>query len=138
MKDAKFIDDQHIMLLTTDTSGAQLLKHPYRAGAGNTSAMNFVPWNATDRATQHEFNAILPIELLKEDGSSSYTCHTYSIGAMQPIRLEINGRKGRRVVCVLGEDLQQYQVLDLDSGAVALDETGSESNVGGDGDLEMY
>ena len=32
-----------------------------------------------------------------------------------PERIEINGRKGRRAVCVLAQDRLRYRVYDLDS-----------------------
>ena len=32
-----------------------------------------------------------------------------------PKRLEVNGRKGRRVVCVFAEDRFHYRVYDLDA-----------------------
>ena len=32
-----------------------------------------------------------------------------------PERMEINGRKGRRAICVLAQDALRYRVFDLDS-----------------------
>ena len=43
-----------------------------------------------------------------------------------PEKLEVNGRKGRRVACVLGRDRSHYRVFDLDGGG----------DVGEDGDEE--
>lgn len=41
--------------------------------------------------------------------------HTFAASdRFKPLRLEINGRKGRRVVCVLAEDLRHYRIFDLD------------------------
>ena len=37
--------------------------------------------------------------------------------AERPARLEINGRKGRRVVCVLDEQRTHYTIYDLDNSA---------------------
>ncbi|KAI9852491.1 MAG: hypothetical protein M1838_000585 [Thelocarpon superellum] len=48
---------------------------------------------------------------------TSQVCHNFSPDAFQPIRLEVNGRKGRRVVCVLGNDGLHYKIFDLDSGS---------------------
>lgn len=47
-----------------------------------------------------------------------YTRHTF-LGdrASQPGTLEVNGRKGRRVLCVLDQDGLRYRVFDLDSNA---------------------
>jgi anaphase-promoting complex subunit 4 len=46
-----------------------------------------------------------------------------------PERLEVNGRKGRRVVCVLGRDRLHYKVFDLDG-----EEEGEEGEEGGEGE----
>lgn len=34
---------------------------------------------------------------------------------MDPLRIDVNGRRGRRAVCVLYSDRQWYSVLDMDS-----------------------
>ena len=45
-----------------------------------------------------------------------YTRHIFpKESASQPDKLEVNGRKGRRVVCVLDQDGLRYRVFDLDS-----------------------
>lgn len=36
-----------------------------------------------------------------------------------PERLEVNGRKGRRVICVLAQDNLHYRIYDLDSSSSA-------------------
>jgi anaphase-promoting complex subunit 4 len=33
----------------------------------------------------------------------------------RPMRIEVNGRQGRRVACVLYSDQQHYDILDIDS-----------------------
>lgn len=50
-----------------------------------------------------------------------------------PLKLVVNGRKGRRVVVVVGSDRKHYRVLDMDY------RTGGEEVVEGDeeGDVEM-
>jgi anaphase-promoting complex subunit 4 len=32
-----------------------------------------------------------------------------------PERIEINGRKGRRIICVLAKDKTNYRIYDIDS-----------------------
>lgn len=34
----------------------------------------------------------------------------------RPVRFDVNGRKGRRAICVLYGDAMRYDVLDLDAG----------------------
>ena len=42
--------------------------------------------------------------------------HSFPKGpAWTPERIEINGRKGRRAMCVLAEDTLHYRIYDLDS-----------------------
>jgi anaphase-promoting complex subunit 4 len=43
----------------------------------------------------------------------SYTRHIFE-PRFTPLKLIVNGRKGRRVVVVLGSDRKHYRVLDLD------------------------
>lgn len=45
-----------------------------------------------------------------------YSQHTFD-SLFRPARLEVNGRKGRRVVCILAEDNLHYRVFDLDSSS---------------------
>ena len=39
--------------------------------------------------------------------------HTCSDGVFVPVQIEVNGRKGRRVLCMLSQNRQQYRVYDL-------------------------
>jgi len=44
-----------------------------------------------------------------------YIRHTFAASdRFKPLKLEINGRRDRRVVCVLAEDLKHYRIFDLD------------------------
>lgn len=64
-------------------------------------------------------------------------------GRFTPLKLVVNGRKGRRVIVVLGSDRKHYRVLDMDfkKGGGAADAEGSEdeemSRADKDGDIEM-
>ena len=42
-----------------------------------------------------------------------YTRHVFQ-GRFTPLKLIVNGRKGRRVIVVLGSDRKHYRVLDMD------------------------
>lgn len=47
-----------------------------------------------------------------------YVRHTFPPDAKRvPLKMEVNGRKGRRVICILYEDRLHYSVFDLDSDA---------------------
>ena len=54
--------------------------------------------------------------------------------------LQVNGKKGRRVVCILYSDGLQYSVFDLDSAGDGRDDAGAEDGEQGqpvDGDQIM-
>ena len=58
------------------------------------------------------------LDLADADTMTGYERHTFPAGkSWTPARLEINGRKGRRVMCVLAEDLIRYRLYDIDSAA---------------------
>ena len=58
----------------------------------------------------------LSIDLSAPDTASAYTWLEFPEGAFwTPERVEINGRKNRRVICVLAQDRVHYRVYDLDS-----------------------
>lgn len=45
------------------------------------------------------------------------TRHIFPAGdPWAPKRIDINGRKGRRVMCVLAQDRKRYRMYDVDSG----------------------
>lgn len=46
-------------------------------------------------------------------------------------RLEVNGRKGRRVVCCVAQDKMRYRIFDLDGG-----EEGGEEEEEGEEEME--
>lgn len=51
----------------------------------------------------------------------------------RPDRLEVNGRKGRRVVCVFAEDKFHYRIFDLDG----TDEPAEDADANGEDDTVM-
>ena len=96
--------------------------------------MRYVQWaDGVEEATTDEIHPFDP-ELLPH-----YLRHTFGKNSgFAPERLEVNGRKGRRVVCVLGQDRLHYKIFDLDSSAEedSGNEEGEESagNEGGNDD----
>ena len=56
------------------------------------------------------------IDLSDPDVASAYTWQVFPEGfSWSPEKLEVNGRKGRRAICVLAQDRFHYRVYDLDS-----------------------
>jgi anaphase-promoting complex subunit 4 len=53
---------------------------------------------------------------ITEENLVDYSRHHFSVDdGFTPEKIEVNGRKGRRVVCVLGADRLHYKMFDLDS-----------------------
>ena len=56
------------------------------------------------------------VDLSDSDVASVYTWQECPDGvSWTPERMEINGRKGRRAICLLAQDRFRYRVYDLDS-----------------------
>lgn len=54
--------------------------------------------------------------------------HTFfPSGGWAPERIEVNGRKGHQVVCVLGKDNKHYKIFDVD-GDSSLERIGEEES----------
>lgn len=58
----------------------------------------------------------MTVDLNDLEGDGGFICHTFPQDeGVEPVMLEVNGRKGRRVVCVLYADGMRYSVFDMDS-----------------------
>ena len=71
------------------------------------------------------------IDLSCPDVASSYTWQEFPEGvSWVPEKMEVNGKKGRRVLCVLAQDRLHYRVYDLDisSGGEEAQGTRTESS----------
>ncbi|KAF2678059.1 hypothetical protein K458DRAFT_377414 [Lentithecium fluviatile CBS 122367] len=155
--DAKFADDTNLLILlqaTEDPKTCSLISLPYTlnpttspstssGGVGTTtttsstttknSIINYTPLpptlllNGTSTPTPSSHTSTpLP---LSPHLLAKHTRHTFE-GRFTPLKLVVNGRKGRRVVVVLGSDRKHYRVLDLDFRERK--RTGAEVGVGED------
>ena len=160
IQDAKFIDDESIMVafsstsqyllphpllpkqfpptlqLTTPTpiASTRLLSVPYRSNNPTTiPPLIYNPAPLSDPKPS--------LDLSSEYAVRSYIRHTFPAGPTWGVeRLEINGRKGRRVVCCVAQDKMRYRIFDLDSGdGEEGDGDGDEDDGGeeGEGEEEM-
>lgn len=101
--------------MTADSS--RLLCFPY----GETARLPYFPLsenrNDFDKQQQPHVCAV-GLDVSSVSSLAPYTRHIFpQESASQPEKLEVNGRKGRRVVCVLDQDGLHYRVFDLDSSA---------------------
>lgn len=71
------------------------------------------------------------IDLSNAEQCRACTWHEFPTGvSWTPERIEVNGKKGRRAVCVTAQDRLHYRIYDLDSpsGAEATEETATEGS----------
>ncbi|KAF1914683.1 anaphase-promoting complex, cyclosome, subunit 4-domain-containing protein [Ampelomyces quisqualis] len=165
--DASFSDDTHLLVLLSPppTPADQnkkanhvLVSIPYTPSpspSGSESAINNAIISYAPVPSQSLAAALLPHGAcapdtlrtnicVTNDVVQKYTRHVFE-GRFTPLKLVVNGRRGRRVVVVLGSDGKHYRVLDLDfrKGGGRADgegETDDEEGVegeDGDGDVEM-
>ncbi|KAK2873517.1 hypothetical protein FQN49_002295 [Arthroderma sp. PD_2] len=105
IRDLKFVEDGTLMLLwSSKVSKASwhLVSVPYLPSKHARLEIDFAPVDE---------GLVMSLDVL-----AGLVCHTFSQAAAgEPAHLAVNGRRGRRVVCVLYADGRHYSVLDLDS-----------------------
>ncbi len=82
--------------------------------------MNYITKTDQDRKQTKDqtgrTNLIASVDFANPEHLSTYTWHEFPMGvSWTPQRIEVNGRKGRRAICVIAEDGFHYRVYDLDS-----------------------
>ncbi|KAF3481127.1 uncharacterized protein GIQ15_03886 [Arthroderma uncinatum] len=102
IRDLKFVEDGTLMLLWSSKASWHLVSVPYLA--------------SKQARLEIDFASVDGGLVTSLDVPDRLVCHAFSQTAeREPAHLEVNGRRGRRVVCVLYADGQRYSVLDLDS-----------------------
>ena len=119
--DAKFADDVTLLILLrlddeektclimylpySPTSPGDVIS--YTSISHSSYAATFLPAGSPVRPSSRE------ILTISHKTVEKHTRHVFE-GRFTPLKLVVNGRKGRRVVVVLGSDRKHYRVLDLD------------------------
>ncbi|KAF2194781.1 hypothetical protein K469DRAFT_744590 [Zopfia rhizophila CBS 207.26] len=118
--DAKFADDKAVLILLQPPSDSSplILSIPYTPTT--TSPIVYTPIPPTNLPSLTLPSGAAPPNSLRQiisfNTASSlkpYVKHVFE-GRFTPLKIVVNGRKGRRVVVVLGSDRKHYRVLDLD------------------------
>jgi anaphase-promoting complex subunit 4 len=117
---------------TTDTDTPNLITYapPTTTPAGTDASPRLLPFgSAAPASSRHR---------VRIDAATvrAHTRHVFE-AHFTPLRLVVNGRKGRRVVVVLGSDRRHYRVLDLDYGEERAGEGDGEEEEEEEGDVEM-
>jgi anaphase-promoting complex subunit 4 len=143
-----------LILLQTPTSTDQtttkeneniILNIPYtQTLTSSKTVISYTPIDSAPALLPHgsplpaSNRAAIPIT---SDSIDQYTRHIFE-GRFTPLKMIVNGRKGRRVIVVLGADRKHYRVLDMDyykgGGRVGDEEDGeAEDGEDAEGDTEM-
>jgi anaphase-promoting complex subunit 4 len=154
--DAKFADDASLLVLLQlpleDKSVSNIIVSlPYTSAANKVPhqrpVITYTPLPHTSLQQHLLPNGTPPasprnIVSITQDTVQKHTQHVFE-GRFTPLKLVVNGRKGRRVIVVLGDDRKHYRVLDMDYRTKREKEDGdgdsaSESEADDrDGDVEM-
>ncbi|KAI9849162.1 MAG: hypothetical protein M1837_005392 [Sclerophora amabilis] len=116
--DVKFADDQALMVLWRANDTWHLLNIPYGVRTDILEGLDYIKWTddtsleGVDDEARGSASALI---LSDEEVVAAHSHHAFDEGIFIPWKLEINGRKSRRVVCVFSKDKMHYQVLDIDS-----------------------
>jgi anaphase-promoting complex subunit 4 len=79
---------------------------------------------------------IVPMDLVSLDSSHlSLIKHTFATSGAKarPVRMDVNGRAGRRAICVVYHDGLRYEVLDMDAEMAEEDDEEDEGEGTGNG-----
>lgn len=140
-QDLKFIDDEKLMLvmsqdgtqfvlmdisrlstnLPSPKASSYLLSVPYRKKTISSEGLSYTRVSKTDdtnfQGGPEFYEAISPsIDFSQQENMDQFVQHRFPSGlAWTPERIEVNGRRGRRVICVVAKDETRYRIHDLDS-----------------------
>jgi anaphase-promoting complex subunit 4 len=114
-----FLDDCHILVLVEFKKSARLLSIPISPATGASSGLKFAPVSCTAAEMKWPNGRVADIKShlnLSSDAIETFTKHKFSLdGSFLPKHFEVNGRKDRRLCVMIGQDLRQFGVFDLDS-----------------------
>ena len=108
-------------MLRSNQASSRLIRIPYRKSSKAPNGLRYVVMaDPNGRRTKNETepNIVPSIDLADREDLNACTWQEFPAGVTwTPERIEINGRKGRRVICVLAQDRFHYRVYDLDSSS---------------------
>lgn len=126
----KFVEDGTLLLLWKEGGAearSRLISVPYLShhqirtngddGGTGTGEIPFTPTFAPVKKGEPVRGQKAQSVFQNDQQRAALTRHTFFNDEQQlePIEIEVNGRRGRRVVCVLFSDRSKYAVYDMDS-----------------------
>ena len=103
-------------------ASSRLLKIPYKGRRDDKIGLEFMNIEAGHTRTNNgksDRDHLSRLDLTNPLHYEACTWLQFPLGASWvPESIEVNGRKGRRVVCVLAQDRVHYRIFDLDSHSI--------------------
>ncbi|GJP95507.1 anaphase-promoting complex component Cut20/Apc4 [Aspergillus niger] len=143
VRQVQFVEDDTVVVLWSNNKGTfYLLSLPFQPATTMrpgtlTESMALCPVEYHDSLQEPTSpdpvtTATTAVDLMSPDSSfAGLIKHTF-IGTKvkaKPIRVDVNGRRGRRAICVLYGDAMRYEVLDLDAELEDEDEEEDEEDM---------
>ncbi|KAI9753556.1 MAG: hypothetical protein M4579_005098 [Chaenotheca gracillima] len=119
--EAKFADDYTLVTLWHGIEATHILSIPYSSSAEGNEGLSYTAWkmDASAEGVDRPTRTSIPITILNDkDTIVNYSKHVFLDRSFAPWKLEVNGRKGRRVICVFSKDKVRYRMFDMDSSMV--------------------
>ncbi|KAL1980545.1 hypothetical protein VTN96DRAFT_3990 [Rasamsonia emersonii] len=123
IRQIQFVQDNTIMLLYVDEGHSSLINFPFTPSSPQDSTMEadspttFYPTYAAFNPSNPSSPESSAVVLDLESAHAELVMHSFPSSGpkAKPVRIDVNGRKGRRAICVLFADGLHYEVLDMDT-----------------------
>jgi anaphase-promoting complex subunit 4 len=125
VRQLQFVEDDTLVILYSDSEASYLLNLPFRPASVLDLSEEVeplaVPLNYNDNnpqpTTEKPAVQSTPLDIASLLGESNIVIHTFASSGPKsnPLHIDVNGRRGRRAICVLYGDAMRYEVLDLDA-----------------------
>ncbi|KAJ5131355.1 Anaphase-promoting complex subunit 4 [Penicillium bovifimosum] len=125
VRQLQFVADDTLMVLWRDSKGSSyLLNFPFQPTAQSQDealdpsplVLDYVACDSKPSTPKPSIPA-MTLDMSPESPHASIIVHRFALHGpkARPIHVDVNGRRGRRAVCVLYGDHMRYEVLDLDA-----------------------
>lgn len=125
VRQLQFVEDDTLVLLYADSEASYLLNLPFQPASVLDLSEEVeplaVPLNYIDNnpqpTTVKPAVQPTPLDIASLLGDTDIIIHTFAPSGPKsnPLHIDVNGRQGRRAICVLYGDAMRYEVLDLDA-----------------------
>ncbi|CAG8201359.1 unnamed protein product [Penicillium nalgiovense] len=155
VRQLQFVSDDTLMVLWRDSRGSShLFNFPFQPASTQPQSettdpsplvLDYIECDSTPFAPKPTISATT-LDLSPESPHAGALIHLFAPHGpkARPIHVDVNGRKGRRAICVLYGDAMRYEVLDLDATMIEDEEEyedyqeGDEEEDDDDDDEEIF